>query len=521
MPNPHSRQEAASTIPAAETPPTTTHTGTPTMTDREVALAMIALIASMFVAMLSNLVVLTAMPRIAADLHAGQAEYTWIITSSMLTIAVCTPIWGRVSDLVDKKLLMQICVGGYVVFSFLASMAPHAWFIIACRVGIGVCAGGIIVLLQTISAAIMSPRKRARWIGYRAAALSVATVGAPSFGGLVTEHLGWRACFLVGIPFALASIAMLQKTLHLPRGHGTRPRIDWAGALLLAGGIVCLMLWVSVTGPRAGFLAPPSLALLGGGLALLAVAVAVELKVAVPILPVGLFRQHEVLMCVVASSGIGIGMFGSAVFLAPYLQIGRGLEPAAAGLMALPEAAGSLLASILTARILSRRGHYRGTLVVGGALLVGGFAMLSTLDTHTPFVLIGSYVAFVGAGLGITGETLTIVVQNAVARGHAGSAGALVAFFRMLGGITGVAVLGAVLSGHVQRAVAASGLGPLRDGAVPLLAQLAPPLRMVVQSGYCSGVALLYLSCVPIAMVTLAALALLPRGVLSDDDPLA
>jgi len=492
----------------------------PAMTEREIALAMSALIASMFVAMLSNLVVLTAMPRIAADLHASQAHYTWIITSSMLTIAVCTPIWGRISDLMDKKRLMQGCVAGYVAFSFLASLAPAAWIIIACRVGIGVCAAGIIVLLQSISAAIMSPRKRARWLGYRAAALSVATVGAPSFGGLVTEHLGWRACFLVGIPFAVVSIAMLQKTLHLPRVRGPKVRIDWLGAALLAGGIICLMLWVSVTGPSRGFLSPPALVLLLGGAALLGIAMLVELRVAVPVLPLALFRQREVLLCVVASTGIGVGMFGSAVFLAPYLQIGRGLSPAAAGLMALPEAAGSLLASILTARILSRRGHYRGTLVVGAGMLVGGFAALSTIGTGTALPLIGAYVALVGAGLGVTGETLTIVVQNAVARGHAGSAGALVAFFRMLGGIAGVAVLGAVLSGHVASLVAASHLPGLDAGAVPSLAHLAPPLRALVQSAYSSGVALVYMVCVPVAMVTFAALALLPQGALGDDGPL-
>ena len=502
-------------------PPVMAETGLVTMTDREVALAMIALIVSMFVAMLSNLVVLTAMPRITADLHATQAHYTWIITSSMLTIAVCTPIWGRISDLLNKKLLMQLCVAGYVLSSFVASLAPAPWVIIACRVGIGICAAGMIVLMQTISAAIMSPRKRAKWIGYRAAAMSVATVGAPSLGGIITEHIGWRACFLVGIPFAVISIVLLQRTLHLPKLETGRIKVDWPGAILLAGGIIGLMMWISVTGPNQGFFSPFSLAVLGAGVLLIVIAVMVELKVSVPILPLDLFRQRDVLLCVLASAGTGIGLFGSAVFLAPYLQIGRGLGPSTAGLMALPEAAGGLIASLLTARVISRHGHYKPTLVVGSIILLAGFLLLSTIGTSTSFVLVGLYVAMVGAGLGVTGETLTIVVQNAVKQGLAGSAGALVAFFRILGGVAGVAVLGAVLSMHVGSEIAQDGIAGFDTHTVPLLSALAEPLRSAVQTAYAHGVAIVYLCCVPVALVILASMFMLSAGSLSDDNPLA
>lgn len=491
------------------------------MTDREVALAMIALIASMFVAMLSNLVVLTAMPRITADLHATQAHYTWIITSSMLTIAVCTPIWGRISDLLNKKLLMQVCVAGYVASSFVASLAPSPWVIIACRVGIGICAAGMIVLMTSISAAIMSPRKRAKWIGYRAAAMSVATVGAPSLGGFVTEHLGWRACFLVGIPFAVISIVMLQRTLHLPAPDKGRVKVDWLGALLLAAGIIGLMLWISVAGPNRGYLSPTGLAVLGVGVVLLLIAIAVELRVSIPILPLDLFRQRDVLLCVLASAGAGIGFFGSAVFLAPYLQLGRGLGPSTAGLMALPEAAGGLIASILTARVISRHGHYKPTLIIGSIILLAGFLLLATIGTTTSFILIGLYVAMVGAGLGVTGETLTIVVQNAVKQGMAGSAGALVAFFRILGGVAGVAVLGAILTMHVATEVAADGFVGFNGRTVPLLSAIAEPLRSAVQAAYAHGVAIVYLCCVPVALVILCSMLMLSAGSLSDDNPLA
>jgi MFS family permease len=491
------------------------------MTQREVALAMIALIASMFVAMLSNLVLLTAMPRITAELHATQAHYTWIVTSSMLTIAVCTPIWGRISDLLNKKLLMQVCVGGYVLSSFIASLAPVPILIILCRISIGVCAAGMIVLMQTISVAIMSARERARWIGYRAAAMSVATVGAPSLGGLITEHFGWRACFLVGIPFAVASIILLQKTLHLPpRDRGGKVKIDWLGALLLGTGIVLMMIWVSIAGPNEGWTSPTAWAVFGAGIIVLVISVLFELRVSMPILPLELFRQKEVLLCVLASASAGVGFFASAVFLAQYLQIGRGLGPSTAGLMALPEAAGSLIASLLTARIISRHGHYKPTLMVGSLILVGGFIMLATLTSTTPYVLVGLYVAMVGAGLGVTGETLTIVVQNAVRKGTAGTAGALVAFFRILGGVVGVAALGAILSGHVGREMKAVGYLDYDPHSIPQIWKLTGPLQAAVETAYVHGASLVYLICVPVALVMLVSMYFLPHGSLSDDNPM-
>ena len=489
------------------------------MTRREVTLAMSALIACMFVASLSNLLLLTALPSIAADLKATQAHYTWMITAAMLMIAVSTPLWGRLSDIFDPKRLMQGCVALYVAGSLVASTAQTAWVIIACRVCTGICAAGIIVLLQTISAAIMSSRERAGWIGYRAAALSVATLGAPFFGGLVTEHLGWRACFLVGLPFAVVSIALLQRTLHLPPRTVARPRIDWAGAALLALGILALTLWISVTGPNEGFFAPVSLLVAGLGIALLAIFIAVERRAAMPIMPLELLRRRDVLMCVVASATGGVAMFAGAVFLSQYLQIGRGLSPSASGLMALPEAGGSLIASIVTARLISRRGHYKRTLVIGATLMAISFGLLASIGPQTPLWCVAVYIAVLGASLGVTAETLSIVVQNGVPSRLVGTASALVGFFRIAGGMVSIAVFGAILGSRVTGDVAASGAAGFDGRTVPSPGLLPEPLAGVVAAAYADGVAFLYLLCIPVALVMMAALMALPAGTLSDEDP--
>ncbi|HWU02501.1 MAG TPA: hypothetical protein VN222_07180, partial [Novosphingobium sp.] len=174
---------------------------------------------------------------------------------------------------------------------------------------------------------------------------------------------------------------------------------------------------------------------------------------------------------------------------------------------------------VLTGRVISRHGHVRPTLVVGALVLLAGLVLLSTLGQETPFVLVGCYIALAGAGLGVIGETLTIVVQNAVPRGQIGAAGALVAFGRMAGGIGGVTVLGAALAASVGHRLAGVHMAGFDAHALPALARLAPPLRALVQAAYAQGVAHVYLLTVPVGLVVLGAMLALPAHRLSDEHP--
>jgi MFS family permease len=489
------------------------------MSVRDSQWAMAALTLSLFVANLSNLVVLTALPRIVSDLRGTQGAYTWIITASMLTITVCTPIWGRMSDVLDRKRLIQACVAGYVLASVCAGLAGLIWIIIAARVAIGVCAAGIIVLMQSISVEITNPRDRAKWIGYRGAVMSVASISAPSLGGFVTQHFGWRCCFFISVPIAVASIALLQRTLRLPPHDRTiTVQVDWLGAALLGGGIVLVMLYISVLGPGRGWFSPAAVGALLTGAAVLVGAILFEMRAARPMLPLELFRQRDVVMCALAGAGTGIALFGSAVFLAIYLQIGRGLSPQTAGLMALPEAAGTFLASLAASRLIARGGRYKSVLIAGGSMVTLGFAGLGTIGSTTPLAIIGVCVALVGAGLGAVSENLVLVVQTLAPRGAAGSSGALVSFFRMLGGVLCVAVLGAVLSSRVAHEVQARGLAHF-DHELPKLATLPATARMILETAYAHGGAAVYWHCVPAGGLILLCAVLLRDRALEDHAP--
>ena len=200
---------APATAPAAVAPRAMTH--------RQVLEAMSGLLLGMFVAILSSTVVSTSLPRIVSDLGGSQSSYTWVVTSTLLALTVSTPVWGKLADLYDRKLLIQTGLVIYVAGSMLAGLAQSTAWLIACRVIQGLGVGGLTALVQVILADLVSPRERGRYSGYLGAVFGVGTVAGPLIGGVLTDGLGWRWCFYVGVPFAIAAFVVLQRTLHLPR----------------------------------------------------------------------------------------------------------------------------------------------------------------------------------------------------------------------------------------------------------------------------------------------------------------
>src|SRR4051794_24220991 len=221
----------------------------PAMTHRQILEAMSGLMLGMFVAILSSTVVSTSLPRIVSDLGGSQSAYTWVVTSTLLALTISTPVWGKLSDLYDRKLLIQIGLTIYVIGSILAGMAQSTSWLIACRVVQGLGVGGLTALVQVILSDLVSPRERGRYSGYLGAVFGLGTVAGPLIGGVVTDGLGWRWCFYIGVPFAIAAFVVLQRTLHLPRRR-REAKIDYVGATLIAGGVSSLLIWVSLAGQQ-------------------------------------------------------------------------------------------------------------------------------------------------------------------------------------------------------------------------------------------------------------------------------
>jgi MFS family permease len=208
-------------------------------------------------------------------------------------------------------------------------------------------------------------------------------------------------------------------------------------------------------------------------------------------------------------------MYGATVFLAQYFQISRGASPTESGLRTMPMILGLAIASLLVGRLVSSTGRWKRYLVAGSLTATVGFALLSTIDAHTSFVLIAVYMALVGIGLGATMQNLVLSVQNSVQANQLGSATATVAFFRSLGGAIGVSALGAVLASQVSHALirGLAGLGlPASAGAgsgggIPDVSALPGPVAQVVENAYGDAVGHVFLIATPLMALALIAIA--------------
>jgi EmrB/QacA subfamily drug resistance transporter len=500
------------TVAAARPPAVRNSSG---MTHRQVLESMTGLMLSMFVAMLSSTVVSNALPRILHDLHGGESAYTWVVTATLLTTTASTPLWGKLADLVSKKLLMQLAIIVYIAGSIVAGLSPSVGMLIGCRAVQGIGAGGILAMTQVIMAAMVSPRERGRYSGYLGATFAVATIAGPLIGGVIvdTSWLGWRWCFYVGVPFAAAALVVLQRTLHLPTVR-REVRVDYLGAALLTGGVSVVLVWVSLAGQQFGWASVSTAVYVGIGVLLLALAVVVELRTVEPIVPLRLFRQRTVALATGAGLLIGVAMYGATIFLSQYFQISRAQSPTASGLRTMPMILGLAVASLVVGRLVSSTGRWKRYLVLGAALATVGFALLATIDAHTNFGLISIYMALVGLGLGMSMQNLVLSVQNSVPVTELGAATATVAFFRSLGGAVGVSALGAILSSRVTHEVTA-GLARLgvpsagisgSGSSIPDVRTLPHPVAGVVETAYASGVARLFLVGAPLLALALVAI---------------
>jgi EmrB/QacA subfamily drug resistance transporter len=501
----------------------------PSMSHREVLEAMSGLLLGMFVTILASTVVSAALPRMIQDLNGGQSSFTWVVTATLLTLTVSTPIWGKLADLVDRKLLVQLALIIYVVGSLLAGLSQSTSWLIACRALQGIGAGGTTALTQVILSDLVSPRDRGRYMGYLGAVMALGTVAGPLIGGLLTDSsLGWRACFYVGVPFAAAAIVLLQKTLHLPRRR-REVRIDYAGAVLMSAGVSLLLVWISFAGHQFAWASWQTAALVLGGAVLLAGAVIVERRAPEPLIPLHLFRNRTIVLAVLASVSVGVAMFGTSVFLSQYMQIARAMSPTESGLLQIPMMGGVMFSSIVIGRVITRTGRYKRWMLLGTLLLTAGLALMGTLDETTSLVELGAFMVMVGAGIGMVMQNLVLVVQNSVSFGEMGAGSALIAFFRSLAGAAGVAAMGAVLSSQVTSSIAAGlsrlGIhgGALASGAgtLPDPSKLPAPVRAVVEHGYGTGVAEIFLVAAPLGLIAFAAILAMrevPLGTVSGVD---
>jgi EmrB/QacA subfamily drug resistance transporter len=495
---------------------TTSHGTTPAqLSHREIMEVLAGLLSALFVALISTTIVSTALPTIIGTLEGSQTQYTWVVTASLLAMTVTGPIWSKLADLYDKKLLVQLSIVVFLVGSLAAGSVQNVPELLGARAIQGLGMGGLIALSQAILGSIIPPRERGRYTGYMAATMAVATVSGPLLGGVIVDSLGWRWCFWVAAPFAMLGLYLLQRYLHVETIR-REVRIDYWGALFITIAAALPLVWVSFAGSSYPWLSAQTAWMLGAALVALVVAVLVERRHAEPLVPPRIIADRMTLLAILGSIAVGIAQFGASVFLGQYFQVARGHTPTESGLLMMPLILGSMIGSAGSGAFITRTGKWKGIMLGGAVLLIGGLCLMGTTDHTTPLWQLNLMMVLMGLGSGALMQNLVLVVQNTVDVTDIGAASGVVTFFRSLGGTIGIAVLGAVLASSVTDRITSglAALGIHASGSATSsldLEKLPPAVLTVVRAAYADATGRIFLYAGLAAILTLVAVAFMPR----------
>ena len=298
---------------------------------------------------------------------------------------------------------------------------------------------------QAIIGDVVPPRDRGKYQGIFGAVFGLASVAGPLLGGFFVQNLSWHWIFYINLP--LGALALVVTTGALPSAlRRVQHVIDYIGAVLLAGGVTCLVLLTTLGGTSYPWGSAPILILAVLGVVLLTIFILVERRAAEPILPLHLFRNRVFSATSAIGFIVGFSMFGAITYLPTYLQIVRGASPTGSGLELLPLMAGLLVTSIGSGLLISRWGRYKIFPILGTAVMTVGLYLFSLLGVNTSTLTISAFMVVLGLGLGGVMQVLVIAVQNAVPHSELGVATSGATFFRSIGGSFGTAIFGAIFA---------------------------------------------------------------------------
>ncbi|CAM2340792.1 DHA2 family efflux MFS transporter permease subunit [Burkholderia vietnamiensis] len=418
--------------------------------------ALIVLCLGVLMIVLDSTIVNVALPSIGADLHFTGTALVWVVNAYLLTFGGCLLLGGRLGDLYGQR---RMFLAGLVVFtlaSLACGVAPSQTLLIAARAVQGF--GGAVVSAVSLSLIMnlfTEPGERARAMGvYGFVCAGGGSLGV-LLGGLLTSTLSWHWIFLVNLPIGIAVYAMCVALLPRVRVPADAARLDVAGALTVTASLM-LAVYGIVGGNEAGWLSPQTVGLIGAALALLAAFIAIEARVAHPLMPLTLFAARNVALANVIGVLWAAAMFAWFFLSALYMQRVLGYGPLQVGLAFLP--ANLIMAAFslgLSARIVMRCG-IRGPIAAGLLIAACGLALFSRAPVDGGFVWhVLPGMTLLGIGAGVAFNPVLLAAMSDVEPADSGLASGIVNTAFMMGGALGLAVLASLAAARTETLAAA------------------------------------------------------------------
>ena len=416
------------------------------LTRRQIFITMVGVMLAMFLSSLDQTVVSTAMPRIIADLG-GFDRYTWVTTSYLVASTSVLPIVGRLTDIYGRKWFFVTAIGIFLVGSILAGLSQTMTQLIFFRAIQGLGGGSVMAIAFVSVGDLFPPAERGKSQGYLAAVFALSSILGPTLGGLITDQLSWHWIFYINLPLGVPVIFLFIFFFPQIRRIDAKPKLDYIGVVTLILAVVPLMLALSWGGVQYRWSSVEVVGLLAFSGAMGILFLIVESRAEEPIVPLSLFRNRVVACSLVTIFLTGFAMFGGIIFVPLYSQGVLGNSATSSGSIMTPMMLGMVVGAMLSGQALSRFGaHYRIQGLIGLGVLAVGLFLVSRMTAETGYTITVLNLVLMGFGLGTTFPTYTIAVQNAVPYRFMGVATSSAQFFRSIGGLLGLSILGSVLT---------------------------------------------------------------------------
>src|SRR5215472_8695986 len=424
------------------------------LSHRQVMIVLPGLLMAMLLAMLDQLIVGTALPRIVGSLG-GVSHLSWVVTAYILAATITTPFYGKLGDMYGRKKLFVAAIVIFLAGSALAGLSTSMAQLIGFRTIQGLGAGGLIVGAMATIGEIVPPRERGRYISYFMVVMMLATIGGPLVGGWITDAFSWRWIFYINLPLGGAALVYLIATLHLP-ARRVEHRIDYLGGALLGVVSTAVILVATWGGTEYRWTSALVLGLVAVAIGALVAFIAVERRAAEPILPLHVFKNRNFSVTMALAFFVGLGLFGAMTFLPLYQQTVQGASPTVSGLLLTPLMVGSAITSVVAGIAVTKTGRYKLFPIIGGAGMAVGMFLLSKLGVSTTRLQTGIDFVILGFGMGCLMQMVSLIAQNSVGLKDMGVASSARMFFQQMGGSLGVAAFGALFASRLNAAMGAA-----------------------------------------------------------------
>ncbi len=410
-----------------------------------------AIFIATFMTAIEGTIVSTAMPTIVGSLH-GMAIMNWVFAIYLLTNAMTTPIYGKLTDRIGRKPIFIFGTIIFIIGSSLCGLSQNMLQLIIFRAIQGVGAGAIMPVALTIIADIYPPEKRAKLLGINSAAWGIASIIGPLFGGFIVDTLSWHWIFLINVPIGLILILLIIFFLVEPKIARQQTSLDISGCLSLMGVLLLVLYGFQMLEGSNGKIWL-SIASFTGSLLLFFLFIHFEKHAQDPVISLDLFKNSTFVVVNIVAALVSGFLIGIDVYMPMWMQGVLGVKAAMGGLALAPMSITWIGGSFLAGRFMEKHST-KQILQIGLVIILLGALLLVTLPITTPFWTFFFISTLLGAGFGITLTSTTVTAQSSVERTMLGVATSFNTLVRTLGQTIMVSIFGVALNHQIDQEIA-------------------------------------------------------------------